>query len=71
MLRINLPPSRYLRSTVSDRYKIYKDLNNLATFVVPRELIPDLSEAQYVNRNEAYNNVWRFPARSIALLLLL
>ena len=31
---------QYLRSTVSDRYKVFKDLSNLATFMVPREIMP-------------------------------
>eukprot|EP00729_Bicosta_minor_P014249 gene14249-33345_t len=56
---------QYLRSTVSDRYKIYKDLNNLATFVVPRELIPDLSEEQHVRLN-TYSSPTRPPRVSPA-----
>lgn len=33
---------QYLRSTVSDRYKVFVDLNNLATFTVAPHLIPPL-----------------------------
>uniref|UniRef100_A0A674MMH5 Tryptophan 2,3-dioxygenase n=1 Tax=Takifugu rubripes TaxID=31033 RepID=A0A674MMH5_TAKRU len=33
----------YLRSTVSDRYKVFVDLFNLATFLVPRHWIPKLN----------------------------
>ncbi|KAI1883676.1 hypothetical protein AGOR_G00234010 [Albula goreensis] len=33
----------YLRSTVSDRYKVFVDLFNLATFLVPRQWIPKLN----------------------------
>ncbi|CAF1423024.1 unnamed protein product [Rotaria magnacalcarata] len=33
----------YLRSTCSDRYKVFVDLFNLASFLIPREFIPKLS----------------------------
>ncbi|XP_061193029.1 tryptophan 2,3-dioxygenase-like isoform X1 [Saccostrea echinata] len=33
----------YLRSTVSDRYKVFLDLFNLSTYVIPREYIPPLT----------------------------
>uniref|UniRef100_A0A8D3E0Y0 Tryptophan 2,3-dioxygenase n=1 Tax=Scophthalmus maximus TaxID=52904 RepID=A0A8D3E0Y0_SCOMX len=33
----------YLRSTVSDRYKVFVDLFNLATFLVPRHWVPKLN----------------------------
>ncbi|CAI5445322.1 unnamed protein product [Caenorhabditis angaria] len=33
----------YLRSTVSDRYKVFLDLFNLSTWLIPREYIPTLS----------------------------
>ncbi|CAB3402467.1 unnamed protein product [Caenorhabditis bovis] len=33
----------YLRSTVSDRYKVFLDLFNLSTWLIPREYIPSLS----------------------------
>ena len=33
----------YLRATVSDRYKIFLDISNLAAFLVPDEVIPPLT----------------------------
>ncbi|BES91492.1 Hypothetical protein NTJ_04300 [Nesidiocoris tenuis] len=33
----------YLRSTLSDRYKVFLDLFNLSTFLVPRKYIPPLT----------------------------
>ncbi|XP_069486425.1 tryptophan 2,3-dioxygenase isoform X2 [Ambystoma mexicanum] len=33
----------YLRSTVSDRYKVFVDLFNLSTFLVPRHWVPKLN----------------------------
>ncbi|CAD5122063.1 DgyrCDS10515 [Dimorphilus gyrociliatus] len=33
----------YLRSTVSDRYKVFNDLFNLSTFLLPRPYIPPLT----------------------------
>ncbi|XP_055911775.1 tryptophan 2,3-dioxygenase [Eupeodes corollae] len=35
---------QYLRSTLSDRYKVFLDLFNLSTFLIPREVIPPLNE---------------------------
>jgi len=34
----------YLRATLSDRYKVFLDLFNLSTFLVPRAKIPPLSK---------------------------
>ncbi|XP_066599386.1 tryptophan 2,3-dioxygenase [Prorops nasuta] len=34
----------YLKSTLSDRYKVFLDLFNLSTFLIPRHLIPPLSK---------------------------
>ncbi|XP_070586758.1 tryptophan 2,3-dioxygenase [Erythrolamprus reginae] len=34
---------QYLRSTVSDRYKVFVDLFNLSTYLVPRSWIPKLN----------------------------
>ncbi|XP_075234512.1 tryptophan 2,3-dioxygenase vermilion isoform X2 [Lycorma delicatula] len=34
---------QYLRSTLSDRYKIFLDLFNLSTFLLPRNLIPPIN----------------------------
>ncbi|KAJ2941132.1 hypothetical protein O0L34_g10367 [Tuta absoluta] len=36
---------QYLRSTLSDRYKVFLDLFNLSTFLLPRSLIPPLDES--------------------------
>nr|AAY32933.1 tryptophan 2,3-dioxygenase [Azumapecten farreri] len=33
----------YLRSTISDRYKVFLDLFNLSTFLIPRDYIPPLT----------------------------
>jgi tryptophan 2,3-dioxygenase len=33
----------YLRSTVSDRYKIFLDLFNLSTWLLPAKYLPKLS----------------------------
>ena len=35
----------YLRSTLSDRYKIFLDLFNMSTFLIPRNVIPPLTDA--------------------------
>ncbi|XP_076067447.1 tryptophan 2,3-dioxygenase vermilion [Oratosquilla oratoria] len=34
---------QYLRSTLSDRYKVFLDLFNLSTFLIPRDAIPPLT----------------------------
>ncbi|XP_023348799.1 tryptophan 2,3-dioxygenase, partial [Eurytemora carolleeae] len=34
---------QYLRSTLSERYKVFLDLFNLSTFLIPRQLIPQLT----------------------------
>lgn len=34
----------YLKSTLSDRYKVFLDLFNLSTFLIPRDLIPPLTK---------------------------
>lgn len=34
---------QYLRSTLSDRYKVFLDLFNLSTFLIPRDTIPPLT----------------------------
>ncbi|XP_033223163.1 tryptophan 2,3-dioxygenase [Belonocnema kinseyi] len=35
---------QYLKSTLSDRYKVFLDLFNLSTFLIPRNLIPPLTK---------------------------
>uniref|UniRef100_A0A8C7QDC9 tryptophan 2,3-dioxygenase n=1 Tax=Oncorhynchus mykiss TaxID=8022 RepID=A0A8C7QDC9_ONCMY len=37
----------YLRSTVSDRYKVFVDLFNLATFLIPRHWMPKLDPNEH------------------------
>ncbi|KAM9510977.1 tryptophan 2,3-dioxygenase A [Salvelinus alpinus] len=37
----------YLRSTVSDRYKVFVDLFNLATFLIPRHWVPKLDPNEH------------------------
>lgn len=32
----------YLRATISDHYKVFNDLNNLATYLIPDRLVPVL-----------------------------
>ncbi|CAO1408833.1 unnamed protein product [Diamesa serratosioi] len=44
----------YLRSTLSDRYKVFLDLFNLSTFLIPRESIPPLT----VEMKKALNMGW-------------
>lgn len=34
---------QYLRSTLSERYKVFLDLFNISTFLIPREIIPPLT----------------------------
>jgi tryptophan 2,3-dioxygenase len=34
----------YLRSTASDRYKLFNDIVNLSTWLIPREYVPQLTE---------------------------
>lgn len=34
---------QYLRSTLSERYKVFLDLFNISTFLIPRQLIPPLT----------------------------
>eukprot|EP00128_Syssomonas_multiformis_P010534 Colp12_sorted_trinity150504_noHs@31008 len=43
----------YLRSTVSDRYKVFLDLFNLSTYFIPRALLPELDEE--TKRRMGYN----------------
>ncbi|KAJ3646425.1 hypothetical protein Zmor_024013 [Zophobas morio] len=42
----------YLRSTLSDRYKVFVDLFNLSTFLIPRSYIPPLSASM---KSHLYN----------------
>lgn len=42
---------QYLRSTLSDRYKVFLDLFNLSTFLIPRDRIPPLTEQMQTRLN--------------------
>lgn len=46
---------QYLKSTLSDRYKVFLDLFNLSTFLVPRHMIPPLSKQMKTKLSIAYN----------------
>ncbi|KAF7400773.1 hypothetical protein HZH66_005957 [Vespula vulgaris] len=61
---------QYLKSTLSDRYKVFLDLFNLSTFLIPRHLIPPLTKQMKTrlsiswngwstdnNQNNAENNI--------------
>ncbi len=48
---------QYLRSTLSDRYKIFLDLFNVSTFLIPREDIPCLTDSmKTMLRTHSYSN---------------
>lgn len=54
---------QYLRSTLSDRYKVFVDLFNLSTFLIPRRAIPPLTnnmKQQLSLRNDGkeMSHVW-------------
>ncbi|XP_059060969.1 tryptophan 2,3-dioxygenase isoform X2 [Achroia grisella] len=50
---------QYLRSTLSDRYKVFLDLFNLSTFLLPRSLIPPLDDSMKKSLNLMWGgNVW-------------
>ncbi|ELU15694.1 hypothetical protein CAPTEDRAFT_225408 [Capitella teleta] len=58
---------QYLRSTVGDRYKVFLDLFNLSTFLIPREYIPPLTPHMKqrlsifevrINQETHYTNRW-------------
>lgn len=48
---------QYLRSTLSDRYKVFLDLFNLSTFLLPRSLIPPLDDDMKRSLNLAWGSV--------------
>lgn len=48
---------QYLRSTLSDRYKVFIDLFNLSTFLIPRGSIPPLTDEM----QKALNLAWGSP----------
>ncbi len=45
----------YLRTTVSDRYKVFLDLFNLSTWLIPRAYIPPLSAKMVKTLSEHSN----------------
>lgn len=46
---------QYLKSTLSDRYKVFLDLFNLSTFLIPRNLIPPLTKQMKTRLSIAWN----------------
>ncbi|XP_072756410.1 tryptophan 2,3-dioxygenase isoform X3 [Anoplolepis gracilipes] len=46
---------QYLKSTLSDRYKVFLDLFNLSTFLVPRHMIPSLTKQMKIKLSIAWN----------------
>lgn len=46
---------QYLKSTLSDRYKVFLDLFNLSTFLIPRHMIPPLTKQMKTKLSVAYN----------------
>lgn len=52
---------QYLRSTLSDRYKVFLDLFNLSTFLIPRDEIPPLTD----DMRKMLNNGWGSPKHKL------
>ncbi|XP_011265180.1 tryptophan 2,3-dioxygenase [Camponotus floridanus] len=46
----------YLKSTLSDRYKIFLDLFNLSTFLIPRHMIPPLTKQMKIKLSIAWSD---------------
>lgn len=46
---------QYLKSTLSDRYKVFLDLFNLSTFLIPRHLIPPLTKQMKTRLSISWN----------------
>ncbi|XP_006622334.1 tryptophan 2,3-dioxygenase isoform X1 [Apis dorsata] len=46
---------QYLKSTLSDRYKVFLDLFNLSTFLIPRHMIPPLTKEMKSMLSVSYN----------------
>ena len=44
LIELNLSKLIYILSNFSDRYKVFLDLFNLSTFIIPRDYIPPLSK---------------------------
>ncbi|XP_019868463.1 tryptophan 2,3-dioxygenase isoform X2 [Aethina tumida] len=47
---------QYLRSTLSDRYKVFVDLFNLSTFLIPRKYIPPLTTSIRTHLSHNWKN---------------
>lgn len=47
---------QYLKSTLSDRYKVFLDLFNLSTFLIPRHMIPPLTKQMKIKLSIAWND---------------
>ncbi|XP_058808218.1 tryptophan 2,3-dioxygenase [Phymastichus coffea] len=45
---------QYLKTTLSDRYKVFVDLFNLSTYLVPRQLIPPLTKRMKIKLSIAW-----------------
>ncbi|OXU19795.1 hypothetical protein TSAR_007490, partial [Trichomalopsis sarcophagae] len=45
---------QYLKTTLSDRYKVFVDLFNLSTFLIPRQLIPPLTKGMKTKLSMAW-----------------
>ncbi|CAB0035540.1 unnamed protein product [Trichogramma brassicae] len=50
---------QYLKTTLSDRYKVFVDLFNLSTFLIPRHLIPPLTKSMKTKLSVAWG-CWGF-----------
>lgn len=48
---------QYLKTTLSDRYKVFVDLFNLSTFLIPRDLIPPLTKFMKSKLSIAWNSL--------------
>ncbi|KAH0951062.1 hypothetical protein HN011_000872 [Eciton burchellii] len=49
---------QYLKSTLSDRYKVFLDLFNLSTFLIPRHMIPPLTKQMKMKLSVAWNSCY-------------
>jgi len=57
---------QYLRSTLSERYKVFLDLFNMSTFLIPRNLIPPLTpQMSNVLRTHKVSSVQKVRSQNI------
>lgn len=47
---------QYLRSTLSERYKVFLDLFNISTFLIPRQMVPPLTTEMKSALRSAYSD---------------